>query len=133
MQLHGFTCPQPIYTDAYLYEAGVLDTIEKFRETIVGAIHENADRMPAEWELVLDPAEDESPEERVCYYYFVNCSNRTLFWLHEFDVTPLLYGLDEIKSTRRIRESIFPTHQLSPLVILDCRSGIGELLLVSLH
>ena len=65
--------------------------------------------MPAEWELVLDPGYDEGHGERVCYYYFVNCSNRSLFWLHHFDVTPLLHGLAEVKSKRRIRESGFHT------------------------
>ena len=65
--------------------------------------------MPAEWELVLDLSDDEGPDGRVCYYYFVNCSNRSLFWLHNFDVTPLLCGLTEVKSKRRIRESEFPT------------------------
>jgi hypothetical protein len=65
--------------------------------------------MPTEWELVLDLSDDEGPDERVCYYYFVNCSNRSLFWLHNFDVTPLLCGLTEVKSKRRIRESEFST------------------------
>lgn len=70
--------------------------------------------MPIEWELVLDLAEDEGPD--VCYYYFVNRSNRTLFWLHQFDMTPLLHNLPPVKpkSNRRIRELKFPT----PLVVL---------------
>jgi len=71
--------------------------------------------MPAEWELVLDLGDDEDPDERVCYYYFVNCSNRSLFWLHKFDVTPFLDGLEVIKSKRRIRESGSRTPSTIPL------------------
>lgn len=61
--------------------------------------------MPAEWELVLDLGDSDHPHESICYYYFINCSNRTLFWLHELDVRPLLNGLFDVKSNRRIRES----------------------------
>lgn len=67
--------------------------------------------MPPQWELVLDlgDAGDEDPHESMCYYYFVNHSNRTLFWLHQFDTEPLLNGLDEVTSKRRIREPEFFT------------------------
>lgn len=60
--------------------------------------------MPTKWELVLDPADGEDPDERVCHYYFVNCSKRSLFWLHNFDMRPFLHGLTGVKSRRRIRE-----------------------------
>lgn len=112
--MHDLKFPKPIYTDAYLYDKDTLQEIEKFREAIFGGIHDRANDMPTEWELVLDPAEDEGPD--VCYYYFVNRSNRTLFWLHKFDMTSLLHNLPPVKpkSNRRIRESKFPT----PLVVL---------------
>jgi hypothetical protein len=64
--------------------------------------------MPDEWELVLDLDVDEDSHERMCYYYFVNPSNRTLFWLEKFDVKWLLNGLHEFSSKRRIRESKYP-------------------------
>lgn len=63
--------------------------------------------MPSQWELVLDLGDDEGPDEPVCYYYLVNCSNRSLFWLHKFDVTPLLCGLKEGNTKRRISKSKF--------------------------
>ena len=68
--------------------------------------------MPAEWELVLDLADDEDPNGRVCCYYFVNCSNRSLFWVHEFNVKSLLLGLDKGNSMRRISESGLPASSL---------------------
>ena len=71
--------------------------------------------MPAEWELVLDLADSGGLDEGVCYYYFVNCSNRSLFWLHKFNVTPLLHGLTEVKSRRRISESGFPAPPVVPI------------------
>ena len=71
--------------------------------------------MPAQWELVLDLADDEDPNGRVCYYYFVNCSNRSLFWLHNFNVTPLLQGLTDVKSKRRISESGLPASLFVPI------------------
>lgn len=88
-------------------------------------------RMPAEWELVLDLDNDEGLHEGICYYYFVNCSNRTLFWLHTFNVRPLLNGLEDVNSKRRIRESESPTPVLTPLVTVDHRTSVGGMLLVS--
>ena len=105
---------QPVYTDAYLYEKGISEEVEGFREAIFSEILNKADKMPVEWELVLDPGDDEHGE-RVCYYYFVNRSNRSLFWLHDFDLTPLLYGLKEVKSMRRISESEFPISSIAPI------------------
>lgn len=61
--------------------------------------------MPDEWELVLDLDGCDGSDERICHYYFVNCSNRSMFWFHHFDVTPLLHGLADVKTKRRIRES----------------------------
>ena len=86
--------------------------------------------MPSEWELVLDLG-DEYPHEYLCYYYFVNRSNRTLFWLHEFDSKPILNGLGQIKSKRRIRKSEFLTSVVFRRVTVDPRTSTGGLVLVS--
>ena len=123
--------PQPVYTDAYLYKKEIFEEIENFREAIFGQILDKAGDMPAEWELVLDLDDDEEPDERICYYYFVNCSNRSLFWLHKFDVTPLLHGLNEVTTNRRISKSEFPTLLIVSVSNLDRRTSVGELLLVS--
>lgn len=122
---------QPVYTDAYLYKKKIYEEIENFREAIFDEILDKSGDMPAEWELVLDLDDNEEPDERICYYYFVNCSNRSLFWLHKFDVTPLLHGLTEVKTNRRISESEFPALLIISVKTLDHRTSIGELLLVS--
>jgi len=123
--------PQPVYTDAYLYKKEIFEEIENFREAIFGQILDKAGDMPAEWELVLDLDDDDEPDECICYYYFVNCSNRSLFWLHKFDVTPLLHGLNEVTTNRRISKSEFPTLLIVSVSNLDRRTSVGELLLVS--
>ncbi|KAF9646880.1 hypothetical protein BDM02DRAFT_3188425 [Thelephora ganbajun] len=94
----------PVYTDAYLYNEEILGEVENFRDAIFSQI--KADRMPAEWELVLDLGDEQDPNKRVCCYYFVNHTNRTLFWLHQFDTTPLLSGLRRVKSKQRIQQAL---------------------------
>lgn len=89
--------------------------------------------MPDEWELVLDLDNCEESEERICYYYFVNCSNRSLFWFHRFDVTPLLCGLADVKTKRRIRESEPPASLVGSTNDPHYRTSIGKFLLVSLR
>ncbi|KAF9646877.1 hypothetical protein BDM02DRAFT_2865653 [Thelephora ganbajun] len=122
----------PVYTDAYLYDKEILEEVKNFRDAIFGEIQ--ADRMPVEWELVLDLGDEQEPNERMCYYYFVNCANRTLFWLHQFDTKPLLSGLRRVKSMRRIQQALesfywnhwemFPHHQEVPEKLLKELVGI---------
>lgn len=73
--------------------------------------------MPTKWELVLDLVDDENPDESACDYYFVNHSNRSLFWLHPFDMKPFLHNLPEVKhqSKRRMRESECSTPLIDPV------------------
>ncbi|KAF9646879.1 hypothetical protein BDM02DRAFT_3188424 [Thelephora ganbajun] len=122
----------PVYTDAYLYDKEILGEVEKFRDAIFGQV--KADHMPVEWELVLDLGDEKEPNECVCYYYFVNRANRTLFWLHQFDPTPLLSGLRRVKSKRRIQQAMekfywihwqmFPHHREVPDKLLRELVGI---------
>jgi len=98
---------QPVYTDAYLYAEGSLREIERFREDIFTII-ETKPLMPPRWELVLDVGESQQPNERICYYYFVNAENRSLFWLEDFDVTPILRGFGNAISMPHICKSGFP-------------------------
>lgn len=93
---------QPVFTDAYLYDVRSLEEIERFREDIFAVAKTKA--LPPKWELVLDVEESKYANERICYYYFVNTANRSLFWLEDFNVTPLLWGLCHAKSMSRIRE-----------------------------
>ena len=64
--------------------------------------------MPPQWELVLDVGEERDPNERICYYYFVNPTNRSLFWLKDFDVTSILQGFGKAISMPHICELRFP-------------------------
>lgn len=106
--IHLFVCwphfllPQPIFTDAYLYDEKSMAEIERFREEIFAMAETKP--LPLEWELVLDVRECQDANERICHYYFVNPANRSLFWLEDFNVRPLLWGLCHGKSMSRIRE-----------------------------
>ena len=102
-----FLLLQPVYTDAYLYDEGSLRDIERFREDIFTII-ETKPLMPPKWELVLDMGESQQLNERICYYYFINAANRSLFWLEDFDVTPILRGFGKAISMPHICESGFP-------------------------
>ena len=82
--------------------------IERFREGIFTII-ETKPLMPPKWELVLDVGEGQNPNERICHYYFVNAANRSLFWLEDFDVTPILQGFGNAKSMLHICELEFPS------------------------
>ena len=88
--------PQPIYTDAYLWDVGTLDEINRFLEVIDLLIDQV--EMPADWELVLELAKDERTKESVWFYYFVDHGTRALFWLHEFNVDTFLSYLRVAKS-----------------------------------
>jgi len=106
--IHLFVCwshfalPQPVFTDAHLYDEQSLEEIERFREEIF--VIAETKPLPPKWELVLDVGECQDANEHVCYYYFVNPANRSLFWLEDFNVRPLLRGLCHGKSMSRIRE-----------------------------
>ena len=107
--IHLFVCwshfalPQPVFTDTYLYDEQSLEEIFAIAET---------KPLPPKWELVLDLGEYQDANEHVCYYYFVNPANRSLFWLEDFNVSPLLWGLCHGKSMSRIHEpeSSLPYH-----------------------
>lgn len=103
-----------MYTDAYLYDDGIREEIEKFRDEIFRKVQESSN-IPAEWELVLDLADNDDPHQSLCNYYFINCSNRTLFWLHSFPLDKnFMQGLAEVNTKRRIRESEFPHPVIFP-------------------
>jgi hypothetical protein len=103
-----------VYTDAYLYDIEIREEIENFRDEILKRVQESRN-MPAEWELVLDLADSDKPHESVCNYYFINRSNRTLFWLHPFHPTKdFMQGLAEVNTKRRIRESELPRPTIFP-------------------
>ena len=78
--------------------------------------------MPPRWESVLDMGEDRQPNERVCHYYFTNAANRSLFWLEDFDATPILRGFGNAKSMPHICELTSPP--LSSVPIIDQRPKI---------
>lgn len=44
-------------------------------------------KIPPKSELVIELTKPDGGEDLVWEYYYVNPESRTLFWLHDFDVT----------------------------------------------
>jgi hypothetical protein len=96
------TVSQPIYTDAYLCDVNTLNEINRFLQAI-DQLASESEEMPLDWELVLELSNDEETEKRIWSYYFINHSDRALFWLHDIDARIILNGLPGVSSRAHIR------------------------------
>ena len=61
--------------------------------------------IPEDWELALELGTDDETNEPICSYYFVCLSARCLFWLHDFDLESVLFGLRGVTEKTHIRKS----------------------------
>lgn len=94
---------QKIYTDAYIIETAVLEEVAAFIVALDHYADENGFRISPDTELVLELEEEEN-KEISWSYYFVDNSRRTLFWIHEHDVTWLTSELQGETSLPHFRE-----------------------------
>ena len=85
--------------------------------------------MPEDWELALELGTDEGTGEYICSYYFVRLSTRCLFWLHDFDLDSVLFGLSGVTEKTHIRKSA-PTPSVRKNKRMN-RPGIASPVLVS--
>lgn len=69
----------------------MLEQARAFIDALDYYITEHNFRIPSDAELVLELEEEN--KEISWNYYFVDNSRRTLFWIHEHDVTWLTSGL----------------------------------------
>ena len=74
---------QRIYTEAYLCDKQVSSEIDQFQTYLFRYIEENDVAIPLDSELVLEL----SHETHSWRYYFVDHTSRSLFWVHECDMT----------------------------------------------
>jgi len=79
--------------------------IKQYMEEI-NRLKEDSPPLPEDWELVLELGKDGKTGEPICSYYFVRHSTRCLFWLHEFDLEPVLDDLAGVTEKAHIRESV---------------------------
>ncbi|KAJ3491300.1 hypothetical protein NLI96_g800 [Meripilus lineatus] len=75
-----------IYTDANIIEPGMLEEVTALVAALDKYADENGIRISHNTELVLELEEEENKEISWNYYYVDNF-RRTLFWIHEHDVT----------------------------------------------
>lgn len=100
--------PQNIFTDAWLCDPEVLSEIEDFATCLEEMAREGNMTIPPGSELVLElEARTSGNAETKHYwtYYFVNHTERVLFWLHEYDVCTELNILRGIQSASHISVS----------------------------
>jgi len=84
--------------------------------------------IPEDWELALELGTDEGTGDPFCSYYFVRLSTRCLFWLHDFDLDNVLWGLSGATEKTHIRKSA-PTPSVRKTKRTN-RPGIGSPVLV---
>lgn len=80
------TYVQKIYTDADIRDPNILVEIESFANALEEHAKEEKISIPLGSELVLE-LEREGDHDYTWSYYFVDIESKSLFWLHDFDVT----------------------------------------------
>lgn len=80
---------QPTFTEVNVIDVDIRRDVEYFSTILWGELsHEKEERQLQdlkleEVQLVVEPRSDENGV--LCCYYFVDCANRSLFWLDEWD------------------------------------------------
>ncbi|KAK7676771.1 hypothetical protein QCA50_020239 [Cerrena zonata] len=90
--LYFFNESKKTYTDAHLCDPEVAHEIELFQTQLWSHIHDNHIVIPEDSELVLDLVPGSNVKYAWCYY-FVDHRTRSLFWVHEFDMSDHTYEL----------------------------------------
>jgi hypothetical protein len=103
---------QPIYTDANLCDPKILREVNEF-------LIDESDRMPNNWELVLELSDDIETGRRIWSYYFIDDENRALFWLHPCEVENMLDGISGVISKAHIRMVVLYCDQYTYLILVS--------------
>ncbi|KAI0918570.1 hypothetical protein AcV5_002523 [Taiwanofungus camphoratus] len=103
--LYFFNPVKRIYTDAYLCDPKVLYEVSSFGDAINDLLQRDSMRLPVDTELVLE-LEDEGEGEYKWCYYFVCHHTRTLFWLHEHDVSEYIDSVTGVRSPAHLKHQI---------------------------
>ncbi|KAJ3491302.1 hypothetical protein NLI96_g802 [Meripilus lineatus] len=104
---------QRVYTDANVCDTVILREVECFLHALEKYAEEEFIKIPPKSELVIELTKPDGGEDLVWEYYYVNPESRTLFWLHDFDVTWWLSELIGETSPPHIKHEIeryFWTH-----------------------
>ncbi|OCH87222.1 hypothetical protein OBBRIDRAFT_796401 [Obba rivulosa] len=104
--LYWYHPTRRIYTDAYLCDSTIACEIDAFVELLDDMMHDERVQLPSGYELVLE-LESRTPKTGYNWcYYFVNNDKRTLFWLHDFDISDDLKEIKGATAAAHVRHEI---------------------------
>ncbi|PBK68554.1 hypothetical protein ARMSODRAFT_958212, partial [Armillaria solidipes] len=122
-----------IYTDAYLLDPGILQAVQKFVDQVdeyltrhdITEVSFDTEKV----DLVLDVTLSKT-KRTICGYYFAYHTNRTVFWLDEFESSERLWQgingvtspdhiLHEIQSQYWHHCSLFPSPRCASQAVID--------------
>ncbi|KAF8478376.1 hypothetical protein DFH94DRAFT_53546 [Russula ochroleuca] len=105
-----------IFTDVYMYDPILRREVEKsaeMLETKRSTLEKSGIPFPTtNYDLVLDIVETED-KVAIRQYYYVDHNNRTLFWLDDYEMKPLMDGILGVKEPGHIKrrlESLYWVH-----------------------
>ena len=94
-----------VFTDVYMYDPSLRKEIHKSAEELKKKrldLEDSGISFPtANYDLVLDIVKTED-EMSIYQYYYVDHNNRTLFWLDDYEMKPLLDGILGVKEPGHI-------------------------------
>lgn len=129
-----------VFTDANLFDPASLSLMEDNIQTIRDFLRAHGVQLAPDVDLVLDECPDLLPDQsKACRYYFVNHSDRCVFWMDkaESEMFPVMYGLNGVTSASHIRhelEAQYWSHcEMFPRSLRVTHDMIDELRDIVLH
>jgi hypothetical protein len=104
-----------ILTDAYLYDPQVISDATNFINQIFDFIQAHDIQLSPDVNLILDLTLNEDGIT-VCGYYFADHTNRSIFWLDQFDA-------NDFPAWREVRGVVSPSHLRMCLYSMNSHCG----------
>jgi hypothetical protein len=97
---------QRIFTDANLYKYKNVDIIARCADSVFDMAKAQEIDLTEDMELVLEIMDERRSRLRRCGYYFVDPSNRSIFWVHPFQAEAIFENVKGAKSPGHISRSV---------------------------
>ena len=119
-----------IYTDADLYNEEEATIVIESADLLLGRLRMElrTEHIELHFELVLEIVEMNGSKS--CGYYFVDHRFKVIFWLEEFDVSPICKDVGAVLSHSHLREYIKHKLGLYCMLIISPRLSIRMPILV---
>ncbi|EGO03825.1 hypothetical protein SERLA73DRAFT_69655 [Serpula lacrymans var. lacrymans S7.3] len=85
-------------SDIHMDVCGFADYLQNELRRLISQNESSPSLAYDEVELVLEPGLAANSDNILCHYYFVNPHNQCLFWLHDFDATPIMHNCKGVDS-----------------------------------